>query len=212
METFTKVKVDFWKFNRSLISKDSSKSLESRGPLRLLKVFEHYDFSSKQLRHIKLVTAARGRGTQNSHNRILSILEKFCLKAKFTKKCDLLSLKEDSLLDYFLFLEDNSVKLAQLKGLKGAILFLVSAVRIPDPWSLEVDRAYEALIRRASCERNPVKKAPLLPLWVLPRAIDSFVTPFLDNPDKVDFILSLTKIFFLFYDIFGIIKPLLNLI
>ncbi len=188
MKTFKEVSVDYWKFNRKLISSQSISPVESRGPLRLLKVFESYNFSSREIKHIKITTAARSRATQNNHNRILTILEKFGKKGKHTKKCDLLTLSEDTLLDYLVYLDESSAKLSQLKGLKGAISFLTVALKLKDPWSLEVDRSFEAIYRRASCEKAPLQKANLLPLWVLPRALDAFITPYMDNPDKVDFI------------------------
>ena len=188
MKTFKEVSVDYWKFNRKLISSHSVSSVESRGPLRLLKVFENYNFSSREIKHIKITTAARGRATQNNHNRILSTLEKFAKKGKHTKKCNLLTMTEDTLLDYLLFLEESSAKLSQLKGLKGAVSFLTVAVKINDPWSLEVDRSFEAIYRRASCEKMPLRKANLLPLWVLPKSIDAVITPYMDNPDKVVFL------------------------
>ncbi len=72
MQTFRPVNVDYWKFNRSLISNDTNTPLEYRGPLRLLKIFSGYEFTSKQVKFIKLTTAARSKGCQDVHNRVLS--------------------------------------------------------------------------------------------------------------------------------------------
>jgi len=185
MQTFRPVSVDYWRFNRSLISNDFDSPLEYRGPLRLLKVFSSYKFTSKQIKFIKLTTAARSKGCQDGHNRVLLQLEEFLKSGKHTPKCDLLTLCEDSILDYVMFLENNSAKIARLSGLKGAVQFLCACCRLPDLWTLSVDRAFEAAYRRAAAEKPPTKKAAILDLWVLPTAIETFISPFSDNYDKI---------------------------
>ncbi len=112
-------------------------------------------------------------------------LAEFCKSGKYTPKCDLLSLNEDSILDYIMFLESISAKVARLTGLKGAVQFLCACCRLPDLWTLSVDRAFEATYRRAAAEKPPTKKAAILDLWVLPKAIETFISPFSNNYDEV---------------------------
>ena len=180
MRMFRDQKIDYLKYNRSL-QNVTSPNFQARGPLRLLNIFTQFDLSSKQIKYIKLVTAGRSRGTQDSYNRTLDRLNKYLKK----NGSNILTLSEDSLLEYIVNLEETKAPFCHVSGLAGAIEFLCAALRQTNIWSASIERYYVAIIRRSASERKPRKKAPLLPLSVLKNAVATFITPFLDNPDKV---------------------------
>ena len=100
MRMFRDQKIDYLKYNRSL-QNVTSPNFQARGPLRLLKIFTQFDLSSKQIKYIKLVTAGRSRGTQDSYNRTLDRLNKYLKK----NGSNILTLSEDSLLEYIVNLQ-----------------------------------------------------------------------------------------------------------
>ena len=55
---FREQKIDYLRFNKKLLS-DKDSNIPSRGPLRLLHVFNDFSLLSKQIKHVKLVTAGR---------------------------------------------------------------------------------------------------------------------------------------------------------
>ena len=183
---FREQKIDYLRFNKKLLS-DKDSNIPSRGPVRLLHVFNDFSLSSKQIKHVKLVTAGRSRGTQDSYNRTLTRLNKYLKK----NNSSLIHLNEDALIEYIMFLEDSKSPFCHVSGLAGSIEFLCSALRLNNVWTAVVERTYVAVIRRAASEKKPKKKAALLPLSVLRSAVSHFITPFLSNPDKVIYFLSL---------------------
>ena len=77
------------------------------------------------------------------------------------------------------------VKASYFAGLHGAISFLCAAVKLKNPWVEAVARAYEALLKRTACEKPAVRKAPMLPLDVLQKAIEHFIIAHQDNLEYV---------------------------
>ncbi len=192
MRMFREPTVDYLRYNKKFLS-DKDTNVNSRGPLRLLSVFNEFQFNAKQIKYIKVVTAGRSRGTQDSYNRTLIRLNKYLKK----KDSSILNLTEDFLLEYIIELEDTKAPFCRVSGLAGCIEFLCAALRLESLWTPTVERYYIAVIRRSAAEKKPRKKAALLPISVLRTAVSKYITPFLDNPDKVNFFYDIY--FLLFY-------------
>ena len=183
------IMVNYYKYSKQLHSQFDDQPLEVRGPTIFPSVFTKYNFSVRRIKNIKLEASSRSKGTQLLHNRVLIRFENFCNM----QNRNLLNFSSKTLENYITQLEDSRAKLSHITGLCGSIEFLVAATKIKNPWSKSVSRMYEGLIRRAASEKSFTKKAPVLKLTSLLGLIDKYISPFVDNPDKVKF-----NIFFFF--------------
>ena len=179
--SFKHAAVNYHKFNASLQSIKDNRPLEKRGPLYFPSVLEKYSFSARRIRHIKLTASSRTRSTQLLHNRTLRRFETFCASRNKT----LLNFSKKDLAAYIEFLDNSAAKKSAVIGLAGAVDFLTSALDIKSPWTPQIERMYQGIVRRASAEQPLTKKAPKLPIQYLTMAIDKHVTPFLKDPDQV---------------------------
>lgn len=193
---FREFEVNHKKYADELHSPHSNRRPEKRGPLRLLPVFRQFKFSDKTIQHLKMTAAGRGKGCQDQHNRTLTKLQAFCVQ----HKTSILKLKPAILEDYIAKLDSTEAKFSACVGLHGAVSYLHTALRIPDPWTPSVHRLYEALIRRAAAEKPIVRKAPQLHIRVLQMAIEEYIWPNAANPELVSFF----PISFIFFSLFSL--------
>ena len=176
---------DKLKFLRENQKERHTLSLEKRGIKILPPVIIKYLTSPKQIKKVKLQAAATGKGSVGNYNRSLLDLEKYLL----IEDEDLKDLDEDRILDYLDYLDEISAKYNYVKNVKPAVMFLVLALNLPDLWFKGTQRAYDGLLKRAACEKKPVKKGYCLPLSVLEQALKHYITPHLLAPHKVSYFL-----------------------
>jgi hypothetical protein len=174
--------LDIKRHTRKLQKSSGGRPLEKRGELRFPTSLEDFVTEPKHRRKISLIASARCIATQKLHDTLLTKVKKFC-KTEFNR--GILTLTSEDLLDFLWECEEKKVKTSYVAGLAGAISFLVATMKIQDPWDAAVQRAYMGLHRRTACEKPPTRKAPMLPLWVLQRAVEKFLLINIDKPDYI---------------------------
>lgn len=164
-------------------------ALEQRKPLVMLPILEDYVTTERDKQRVMLMAAKKSKSTLSGWNRTLTKLHKFLQK----RNLNFLSMTEASLLDYVFELEDLRVSHSVVSGQQSAILFLLTALRLDDGlWSKEVILCYDAVLRRASCEKKRVRKGNVLELEALEKAVEVHILPFLACPEKVHLTINFT--------------------
>lgn len=175
--------INWTKFTAKLKTAHSKRPLGTKGPLRMLEVLKPYAADAKHAKRIMLAVAGRGKSTQDAHNRALTRLQNFCV----SQGTNLLGVTATLLDDYLCELDDLNVSHGYAAGINGAVKCLVATLKIADPWSEDVSRCYEGLIRRSSCQKGLTKKAAMLPMSQLKAAIERVLWPEAARPDRIRF-------------------------
>lgn len=157
-------------------------ALEKRKPLWLLPILEKYIDSERDRFRVMLMSAKKSLSTLKSWNRTLVKLHEFLR----VRNLNFYTISEPILLDYIFDLDNRSVSYAVVSGQQSAIKFLLIALKLDKKlWSEECQLCYDSVLRRAACEKRRPKKAHILELEAINKAVEQHVIPFLAHPEKV---------------------------
>ena len=179
---YRKMGVDKRKFLRAKQQPKHYLALEKRKQLWLLPVLEKYVKSERHKFRVSLMAAKKSLSTLKSWNRTLVKLHEFLR----IRNLNFYTISEPVILDYIFDLDNRGVSYAVVSGQQSAIKFMLIALKLDRQlWSEECQLCYDSVLRRAACEKKRPKKAHILELEAINRAVERYVLLFLNSPEKV---------------------------